>query len=86
MGHLSGSSFLWIPVHPPYHIASQPLPGLETCGHLFLPRNHFQLQEKPKKSEFVKSEPEAKVFGKSVGGSAGGGWGAGVMWDQGTSS
>lgn len=50
-----------------------------TCGHPFLPRNHFQPQERSKKSEFVELEPEARVFGKLMGGSAGGGWGAAVI-------
>lgn len=72
VGYVSVPPFLCIQAHPPYRIAPQPLAGLVTCDHVFLPRNHFQPQEKPKKSEFVKSEPEAKVFGKSVGGSAGG--------------
>lgn len=78
---LSGSR----PIRPTI-LPHSPWPGLVTRGHPFLPRNHFQPQERPKESEFVKLEPEARVFGKMVGGSAGGGWGAAVMWDQGISS
>lgn len=79
--HLSGSG----PTHL-MMLPHSPFPGCVTHGPPFLPRNHFQPQERPRKSEFVKSEPEARDFGKSVEGSAGGGgaWGAGVMWDLGT--
>lgn len=79
--HLSGSR----PIHPTI-LPHNPCPGFVTHGHLFLPRNRFQPHEKPKKSVFVKSEPEERVFRKPVGGSAGGSWGTAVMWDQGTSS
>lgn len=72
-GSLSGSR----PIHPTI-LPHNPCPGLVTRGHPFLPRNHFQPQERPKKSEFVESEPEVRVLGKLVGGSAGGGWGAAV--------
>lgn len=85
-----GGIFVWFyicldpgPSTPPYCLT--PLPSLIIFGHSFLPRNYFQPQERPKKSESVKSELEVRDFGKSVGGSARGrrgvGWGAGMMWD-----
>lgn len=79
--HLSGCR----PIHPTI-LPHNPCPGLVTLGHPFLPKNHFQPHERSEKSGFVKLEPEARVFGKPVGGSAGAGWGAAVMWDPGTSS
>ena len=75
---LSGSR----PIHLT-RLLHNPCPSCVTLGLLFLPKDHFQPPEKPGNSESVKAEPEARDFGKSVG-SAGGGWKAGVMWDQGT--
>lgn len=76
--HLSGSR----PTHL-MMLPHSPFPGCVTHGPPFLPRDHFQPQERPRKSEFVKSEPEARDFGKSVEGSAGGGGVLGSRCDVG---